>query len=172
MLDALALIIVVVSGLYLVGLAVLALARPALVSRFLLGFAGSARLHYLELLLRLIVGIAFLRRAPYLQVPEPFLLFGWLLILTTLVMFAVPWRWHHRFTQKAVPRALQHLRLFAIACMLAGLAVLVAVVYPSPGRSGDSSLGSAATRADRACFRCAAKLGYEGLSMRQNALAR
>lgn len=147
MLDALALIVVVVSGLYLLGLGVLALTRPALASKFLLGFAGSARLHYLELLLRLIVGAAFLRRAPYLSVPEPFLLFGWLLILTTLVMFAVPWRWHHRFTQQAVPRALRHLRLLAIACMLAGLAVLVAVVHTSPGRSGDSHLASDAARA-------------------------
>ncbi len=146
MLDALALIVVVASGLYLIGLGVLALTRPALATNFLLGFAGSARLHYLELLLRLIVGAAFLRRAPYLPVPEPFMLFGWLLILTTLVMFAIPWRWHHRFTQQAVPRALQHLRLLAIACLLAGVAILVAAVYRSPDRLGVSRQESQAER--------------------------
>lgn len=147
MLDALALIVVVVSGLYLLGLGVLALTRPTLASKFLLGFAGSARLHYLELLLRLMVGAAFLRRAPYTTVPEPFQLFGWLLILTTLVMLAVPWRWHHRFTQQAVPRALRHLRLLAIACLLAGLAVLVAAVYPSPDQLGDGRPEPQAERA-------------------------
>jgi uncharacterized protein YjeT (DUF2065 family) len=145
--DALALIVVLVCGLYLIGLGVLALLRPQRASKFLLGHAGSAGRHYLELLLRLIVGAAFLRCAPYLPLPDLFAAFGWLLIITTLGLCLIPWRWHQRFAQQAVPRALRHLRLLALVCLLAGVVVLVALAYPAFGPT--AGLGTADAEARR-----------------------
>ena len=64
MLDMLALVGVLLAGLYFVGLAAAALAAPARAADFLQGFASSASAHYVELALRLAVGCAFILRAP------------------------------------------------------------------------------------------------------------
>lgn len=124
MLDALALAGVLLAGLYFIGLAAAALAAPARAARFLLGFAGSARAHYVELALRLAVGCAFIARAPRMPFESAFAAFGWVLVATSAVLFAVPWQWHRRFAQKAVPQALRHLRLVGLASLALGGFVL------------------------------------------------
>lgn len=126
MIEALASLLVLLAGLYLLGLGVVSLADPARATRFLLGFAGSARAHYLELALRLAVGAAFIWRAPHLLFPGLFSLFGWVLAITTAGLFLVPWRWHQRFAQSSVPHALRHLRLLGIASLALGGFVLLA----------------------------------------------
>lgn len=125
MLDTLALTVVVLTGVYFVGLGVASLARPPAAERFLLGFAASAGAHYIELLVRLVVGAAFLVRAPALPSPAAFTLFGWGLVITTIVLFAVPWPWHRRFAQRTVPRALRFLPLLGVASLVLGAFVLV-----------------------------------------------
>jgi hypothetical protein len=61
--STLALAIVLLVGLYLVTPAAMALLAPARASRFLLGFAGTARVHYLELVLPGVAGRAFVVQA-------------------------------------------------------------------------------------------------------------
>jgi hypothetical protein len=127
MLDLLATAIVFVSGLYLLGLGLLSLLRPAEASRFLLGFATSARAHYFELLMRLLAGFAFVVEAPRLAFEVPFSFFGWLLVGTTACLFLVPWQWHQRFAAMAVPHALRNLWLVALVSLLLGACILAAV---------------------------------------------
>lgn len=129
MLSILALIVVVLAGFYLVALAAVALFAPARAAGFLLGFVGSATLHYLELLLRLVVGSAFLLHAPYLPFPNVFTVVGWVLILTTAGLALVPWQWHRRFAQKTVPHAVRNLKLIAVSSLAAGGFVLAAASY-------------------------------------------
>jgi hypothetical protein len=124
MFDALALTVVLLTGAYFVGLGVASLVMPQAAARFLLGFAGSAAAHYVELLLRLIVGAAFVVRAPALPWPTVFMLFGWGLVLTTIGLCAVPWRWHRRFAERTVPQALRHLPLLGVASLALGAFVL------------------------------------------------
>src|SRR3990167_6183103 len=126
MLSILALIVVVLAGFYLVALAAVALFAPVRAAGFLLGFVGSATLHYLELLLRLVVGGAFLLHAPYLPFPGIFTVVGWVLILTTAGLALVPWQWHRRFAQKTVPHAVRNLKLIAVSSLAAGGFVLAA----------------------------------------------
>lgn len=122
------------TGLYLVGLAAVALVAPARATRFLRGFATSALTHYVELALRLIAGGAMVIHAPNMRYPDAFALFGWILIITTAALLAVPWRWHHRFARWAVPQALPHLRLVAAASFLLGGLVLGCMIGgPLPG---------------------------------------
>ena len=118
--------VVVLTGLYLVGLGAVSLVTPAQASRFLLGFAGSATAHYAELLIRLLVGGAFLLHSSHMLFSAVFVLFGWALVTTTAVLAIVPWQWHHRFAQRSVPHALRHLKLVAIASLVLGGFVLAA----------------------------------------------
>jgi uncharacterized protein YjeT (DUF2065 family) len=131
MIDALALAVVVLTGLYFIALAVLSLFMPARANRFLLGFAGSARTHYTELSLRLVVGVALVLHAPRMLASGAFTIFGWLLLVTTACLLPVPWRWHHRFARQVVPRATRHITLIGLASLAAGVLILAAVVRGS-----------------------------------------
>lgn len=129
-----ALLLVLFSGSYLVGLAVVSFLSPERASRFLLGFASSASAHYLELVARLLVSGAFLLSAPHVLFPGVFVVIGWVLVVTTLGLFAVPWRWHHRFAQWGVPHAIANLPLVAVASFAFGGFVIASVVLGSGAR--------------------------------------
>lgn len=128
MVTALAFAFVLLAGIYLIGLGVVGLLRPTAAARFLLGFAGSARAHYAEMFVRLVVGGAFLLHAPRMLFPEAFLVFGWVLVLTTAALFVLPWKLHRRFAQWTVPSVVRHLRLVAVVALLFGGVILGAVI--------------------------------------------
>jgi hypothetical protein len=129
LIDAISFAVVAATGLFLVTLGILSLATPALVSRFLLGFARSPFKHYVELAVRFLVGGAFLVSAPRAQWPAAFRLFGWALVVTTAGLFFLPWRWHHRFAQWAVPEALRFLPLVGVASVVLGGMILWAALH-------------------------------------------
>lgn len=128
MLDTLATAIVWLSGLYLIGLGLASLLRPSQASRFLLGFATSARAHYLELLLRIAAGFAFVIEFSTQAFDLPFHVFGWLLVGTTACLFLVPWQWHRRFAQWVVPQAIRYLGLVAFVSIALGASILAVVI--------------------------------------------
>jgi hypothetical protein len=76
MLESLALTVVVLTGFYFCALGVVSLFLPGKAKRFLLGFASSPRVHYIELSIRLLVGAALLIHAPRMFAPDAFRLFG------------------------------------------------------------------------------------------------
>ena len=57
-----------------------------------------------------------------------FVVFGWILVVTTAGLFVIPWRWHKRFAEHAVPYAIQQLRLVAVASLFLGGFVLASVI--------------------------------------------
>jgi hypothetical protein len=126
--SLLASMLVLLTGLYLTGLSLVLLLSPARGIRFLAGFAGSAFTHYLELVLRLIAGGAILLYAPQMLFSGFFVIFGGVLVVTTIGLFAVPWQWHHRFAQRAVPYATRNSRLVAVASFVLGGFVLASVI--------------------------------------------
>ena len=125
MIELLAPAVVLLAGLFLACLGGASLAAPASARRFLLGFATSPALHYLEQALRLIVGGAFVLHAPAMRFSLVFTVFGWVMVLTTAMLVLVPWRWHRHFAQQAVPQALRFLPLLGLASL--GLSGLVLV---------------------------------------------
>jgi len=129
MLDTLALVVVLLFAFHMVALAVVAFANPALASKYLLGFAASAFAHYIELLLRILIGGAFLLRAPGMLFPGFFELFGWIFLITTAGLLLVPWQWHRAFARRAVPYAVRSLGLVAVSSLLAGGFVFYAVLH-------------------------------------------
>jgi hypothetical protein len=128
MLHTLTLGIVLLAALYFVLLGAVALLAPARAARFLLGFAGTARTHYLELALRCVAGGAFVLQAPQMRFAGAFALFGWILLLTTAGLIAVPWRWHRALAQRVVPHATRHLPLVGVASLVLGGLVLAAAL--------------------------------------------
>ncbi|KGM53126.1 hypothetical protein N800_11085 [Lysobacter daejeonensis GH1-9] len=131
MIEVLALVVVVLTGLYFIALGAISLFIPVLASRFLLGFADSAIKHFAELSLRFLAGCALTLYAPQMLFPDIFTLFSWVLLVTTAFLFLVPWRWHHRFAQQAVPKATRHTTLIGLVSLALGGFILAAVVRGS-----------------------------------------
>ena len=106
--------IVVLFGLSLVSLSIIIAVRPARAAGFLTLFASSARAHYTEQIARLIAGTAILMYSPSMRFSRLFEWLGWLIVITAVALMLVPWRWHHRFGQWAIPLAIRHLRLYGL----------------------------------------------------------
>ena len=127
MLNTVSMLVVVLAGIYFVVLSVVSLAAPSRASAFLMGFASSAVMHYVELFARVAVGFAFVVQAAHVPFPVSFTVFGWLLVGTTAGLFLVPWQWHRAFAQRAVPLALRYLPLYAAGSLALGGFVLWSV---------------------------------------------
>jgi hypothetical protein len=50
------------------------------------------------------------------------------LIVSSLVLLALPWRWHRRFASWAVPLATRHMALFALVSFAGGAFVILSVL--------------------------------------------
>lgn len=120
-------IVVVGFCLFLIGLAVVIATRPPLAERFLKSFATSARAHYTEQALRLLVGVAVVNFAGSMRYPELFRLFGWVIVVTTVGLLLIPWQWHHRFSTRVMPPVFRHMRLFALGAFALAAFILYGV---------------------------------------------
>jgi len=120
--------VVVASGVWLVALAGWIAIAPDRAARFLDSFAGSVRAHVMEQILRLIAGAAMVVYAPETRFQDAFRVFGWIIVVTSVVLLVLPWRWHRRFARWAVPIAIRHIRLLGLGALLLGAAILAATL--------------------------------------------
>lgn len=81
-------------------------------------------------MIRLIAGAALLMFAPSMAFPDLFLAFGWVIVVTTIGLLVIPWRWHHKFARWAIPLVLRHIGFFAVGAALLGALVLFGVLSP------------------------------------------
>ncbi len=95
-------------------------------AREILRKAGSTNfINYAEITLRMIPAIAILVYSDFSKYPEVLNIFGWFMLITSLVLYFVPRRMHHNCAIKCAdilkPRYIQRVSPFAI---LFGLAVI------------------------------------------------
>lgn len=117
-------LIVTATGLGLSAFAPLALIAPDHARRFLRGFAGSAYAHYFEVTARLIAGASFIVFSSAMHFAEIFRWFGWLIVVTSVAMLLIPWRWHQRFAERVIPIVIRFLPLYALASLGLGAFIL------------------------------------------------
>ena len=120
--------IVVSTGVFLIGMSVVIAAKPMLAQRILKSFASSTRAHYTEQAIRLTVGAAIVVFAPSMLFSNFFMFFGWLVVVTTVGLLLIPWQWHHKFGEWAIPLAIRHLKLYAIGTFVLGSFILYSVL--------------------------------------------
>lgn len=125
LIDILSSSVILLVGIYFFILGLTALFTPKLTERFLLGFADSRIVHYVELALRLAVGGAFIQYAPHMLFSDIYTVFAWIIIGTTACVLLLPWRWHRSFAQKVVPRANRHLKVIGNTSLVIGVAIFV-----------------------------------------------
>jgi hypothetical protein len=120
-------VVVVAFGLLLVAFTGVTFAKPAMAERFLMRFASSARLHYVEQAFRLLIGAALVVLSPAMWQPNLFWLAGWAIIVSSVVLMCIPWQWHHRFGERVLPIVVRHVRLYAVGSLAFGVLVLYGV---------------------------------------------
>ncbi len=97
--QAIAPILVVTAGLWLVGVAFLMAVHPLyclhLLEKMTINLERSNwRLQFTEQGLRVLAGAALIVRAPASRLPLAFAIAGWILVGTSLLIMAAPIRWH------------------------------------------------------------------------------
>ncbi len=122
--NYLAIAVILLTAVYFIVLGLVAISKPAIAARFLLGFAENPAVHYVELFLRLTVGLAFVHHSTNMLFPTMLGIFGWVLILSTIALLIVPWRWHRNFAKKLVPYANQHLTIIGVISLCFGITLL------------------------------------------------
>ncbi len=124
----LAAVTVLLAGIWLVGLAVVTFVKPEAVKAFFGRFASSAFTHFFEMLVRLVVGVAFVIYAPQMKFAIVFTAFGWLLIGTTAVLMFVPWKLHKKFADRFLPMMYKWLAVFGVVSFLGGAFIVYSFI--------------------------------------------
>ena len=120
--------LLVVFGLFLVGLTVVIFAKPAVAERFLMSFASSARAHYTEQVVRLLIGASLIIRSGVMWQPKVFWLVGWGIVLSSLLLILTPWQWHDRFGAEVRPMLIRYMKLFAVGLLAFGVLLIYGVL--------------------------------------------
>ena len=121
-------VVVVAFGLSLIAFSGVAFAKPAIAGRFLAALASSARTHYVEQVVRLLIGAALVVRSPIMWQPRMFWLVGWAIVVSSAVLLCGPWQWHHRLGERVLPLLVRHLRLYAVGSFAFGALLLYGVL--------------------------------------------
>jgi len=119
--------VVVAFSLLLIAFTGVAFSKPASAEQFLMRFASSARTHYVEQVIRLIIGAALVVLSPVMWQPNIFRLVGWAIVISSAALMCVPWQWHHRFAERLLPIVVRHLRLCAVGPFAFGALLLYGV---------------------------------------------
>jgi hypothetical protein len=123
-------LVLVASGVYVVWLTVLVFAKPAAAERFFMSFANSARTHFIEQILRLLVGASLVIYSSVMWQSDVFRFIGWAIVVSAVALMLFPWQWHQRFGRKILPTFIKYMRLYAIAALAFGALILYAVLAP------------------------------------------
>ncbi len=92
--------ILILFGIFLIGVAFLMLLYPTK-ARATIGKAGSTPfINYMEITLRMVPATALVLYADFSNYPILFLVLGWFMLATSLVLYFVPRRLHHQYALK------------------------------------------------------------------------
>lgn len=125
--SVVAAVVVVAFGFSLIIFTGVVFTKPAMAGQFLMAFASSARTHYVEQVVRLLIGMALVVRSPTMWQPKMFWVVGWAIVVSSAVLMCVPWQWHHRLGEHVRPMLVRHLRLYALGTFAFGALLLYGV---------------------------------------------
>src|SRR5690606_18822107 len=117
--------IVILFGVFFMFAGIIMLFKPK-IARATLQKAGSTNfINYAEITIRMIPAIAFISYAEYSKFPEVFTIVGWFMVITSLVLYAIPRQLHHRFSLKSAQILLPlYLQIIAPFSMFIGILII------------------------------------------------
>lgn len=101
MIDILAKWTIILFGLFFICVGVLMLIRPKKANEILRKAGSTNFINYAEITIRIIPAVGLILLADNSKYPDIFKIFGWFMLLTSLVLYFVPRHLHHNFSLKA-----------------------------------------------------------------------
>ena len=101
MIDLFSKCIVVLFGFFFIFVGLLMLFNPKRANNILRKAGSTNLINYAEITIRLIPAIGLILSADNSKYPEVFKIFGWFMLVTSLVLYFVPRQLHHNFSLKA-----------------------------------------------------------------------
>lgn len=93
--------VIIVFGTFIIFIGFVMLLNPNK-ARNTLRKAGSTNwINYAEITIRLIPALALILYSDLSKFPESFKIFGWIMLITSLILYAIPRKIHHRFSMKS-----------------------------------------------------------------------
>ena len=101
MIDLLAKWPIILFGLFFICVGLLMLINPKKANDTLRKAASTNFINYAEITIRIIPAVGLILSADNSKYPDFFKIFGWFMLLTSLVLHFVPRQLHHNFSVKA-----------------------------------------------------------------------
>jgi uncharacterized membrane protein YfcA len=93
--------IVIMFGVFILFVGFLMLFAPKK-ARATLRKAGSTNfINYSEITIRLIPAVALILYSDFSKFPEAYKIFGWIMLITSLILYLLPRKIHHKFSMKS-----------------------------------------------------------------------
>lgn len=121
--------IVILFGVYLIGVGFLMLLRPTKARAFLRKAGSTAIINYAEITIRMIPATGLIIYSELSKYPEIFKILGWFMIVTSIVLYFVPRRMHHNYALKCADiLAPKYIQLISPFSILFGCATIYSVI--------------------------------------------
>jgi uncharacterized membrane protein YfcA len=101
MIDILAKSTIILFGLFFICVGLLMLLKPQKANDILRKAGSTNFINYAEITIRIIPSVGLILSANNSKFPDIFKIFGWFMLLTSLVLYFVPRQIHHNFSVKA-----------------------------------------------------------------------
>ena len=117
--------VIVLFGIFIIFVGFLMLLKPQKARNTLRKAASTNFINYAEITIRLFPAIALILYSDFSKFPEAFKIFGWFMLITSLILYIVPRKIHNNFSMKSAdilkPIYIRLLSLFAF--LLGGLII-------------------------------------------------
>lgn len=117
--------VIIMFGIFIIFVGFLMLLEPQKARKILRKAASTNFINYAEITIRLFPAIALILYSDFSKFPEAFKIFGWFMLITSLILYIVPRKIHHNFSMKSAdilkPIYIRLISLFAF--LLGGLII-------------------------------------------------
>ena len=121
--------IVILFGIFLIGVGLLMLLKPEKAREYLKRAGSTNLINYSEITIRMIPAAGLILYSEFSKFPETFKYLGWLMIGTSVVLYFVPRRLHHRYALKCADILKpQLIKVTSPFSMLFGIAIIYSVI--------------------------------------------
>lgn len=92
--------IIILFGTFIIIIGLIMLFKPILAREILRKAGSTIIINYAEITLRMICSIAFILYSKFSMYPEIMNVFGWFMLVTSLILYCNPRKFHHSFSLK------------------------------------------------------------------------
>lgn len=121
--------IVILFGIFLIGVGFLMLLKPTKAREYIRKAGSTNFINYFEITIRMIPAAGLVIYSEFSKYPEIFNIFGWFMIATSLVLYFVPRRIHHKYALRCADILTPvYIRLSSPFSILFGCAIIYSVI--------------------------------------------